>query len=437
MVWPSRLSRREFLRRGAVLAAVGPDLVTAGPDDAARYLEAARRLTDTFQSTFWDPAARMYRAPQRSAETVDSDPQHNNGYVLWPSVEALHALVEANRSLPGRYRAALREVFGGLERYFDAERKAYNAWLNFPGNNDTYYDDNAIVVIALTKAFRVTRAKAYIDRAWDVMSRFCLSGWDDGEPGGVRWGTDPTRAGTADRAACSTGLAALAALLLADTGVAVESNIEWGRRALQWLVEHLLDTDGLVMDALEPPDWRLRRVKWTYNTGIAICAHVLLYRLATDTRALGIARRLADATLHRGGALYDSLVHDMEHRFLYDSSYFVPWVIEGWLALYRETRDPLLLREAQRHADFALDYVRDPADGLFFRNWRLWRISEEQLRMWERLTGQEGHLDPDEDERSKASGHLALPVAQRPLVKTLLANAGCARLLWLVGRASR
>lgn len=163
------------------------------------YGAEADRLTQAMQRTFWDGRAAQYRAPVRSAESVDSDARHNNGYVVWPSLLGFFALVEGEKTMRGKYAAQMREVFTGLEGYFDPAGHAYNAWLHFPGNNDKYYDDNAWLVEALVEAYEATKDNRYRDRAVEVTERFLAGGWDDsGKPGGMRWGTDPKVSGTGD-----------------------------------------------------------------------------------------------------------------------------------------------------------------------------------------------------------------------------------------------
>jgi hypothetical protein len=425
------MDRRRFL---ASVPLVGMGLAhTRGSPGG--YRAEAERLTDLIQQTFWDRVARQYKAPVRSAESVDSDPVHDQGYVLWPCVEALHALAEATAVVPRRYRAVIREVVEGLEQYFDPAAHAYNAWLRFPGNRDRYFDDNALMVIALAKAARYTGEGRYRDRAAEVMGGYLREGWDgSGKPGGMRWGTDPGNPATADRAACSTSMCALAALWLARLGTEPQANVAWAEELLSWLRGNLQDADGLIMDALEPPNWTVRRVKWTYNTGVALRAHVELHRQTGSAEALAAAQRLAAAAIDRTGALYDSLVADPANRFWYDSSFFVPYLVDGLMGLYAVTRRPALLAEVRRNGAYAGEYLRDPADGLYFRNWRLWRIGPEQLRAWETLTGQTHPLEPDDSERSKERRYDSTPLAARPLVKTLLANAGMARLCWVLGR---
>ncbi|MGQ9733057.1 MAG: glycoside hydrolase family 76 protein [Candidatus Zipacnadales bacterium] len=398
------------------------------------YLAEAQRLTDLLHATFWRPTAKQYRAPVCSAESVDSDPPHNNGYVLWPCVEAFHALVEGEAARPGRYCQVIRDVYEGLEQYRDVQQYAYNAWLMFPGNNDKYYDDNAMLAGVLVKTYACTGEREYLNRANELMQNFVRGGWDESAvPGGMRWSTNPHNPQAEDRNACSTGMAALAALLLARYGIERQTNIKWAAAMLEWVKANLQDTDGLIMDALVPPDWTVRRVKWTYNTGHIMRGWVELHRLTGSSSALAEAYRLAKAAVDRNGAMYDGLVRNPQCKYFYDFAFFVAYLLDGLMALYHLTGDQVLLNEARRNANYAYQYLRDPSDGLYFRNWRLWRISEEHCRTWETLTGQTHPLEADENERSQEHRYDHTPVEQRPLVKTLLANAGTARMMWMVG----
>ncbi|HSV74242.1 MAG TPA: glycoside hydrolase family 76 protein [Chthonomonadales bacterium] len=424
----TEISRRELLV-GAPLLPVA--LAQPQPNWA---IEAAL-LTDRVQTLFWDPRSAMYRAPVHGPETVPSGPAHDRGYVLWPSIEMFHALVEAELCRPGRWRDQIAAVYDGLEKYRHPPAHAYNAWLDFPGNVDRYYDDNAILVRLLVKATRATGDPRYRARARDVLENFVRRGWDpSGEPGGMLWGVDPSRQGTSDRVACSTSMTALAALELAGAGVDVARNVEWAEALMDWLVKRLLDTDGLVMDGLVPPDYSVRRVKWTYNTGLAIQAHVLLWRRTRRRERLELARTMGEAAIRRTGSLYDGLVRDPERNFWWDSSFFTAYLADGLTELWRVTRDARLRAETLRNAAFAYQYVRDPSDNLYFRNWRLWRIDRPRWELWRRRTGIDHPLEPDEDERGRSPDNMRRPVGERPVVKSLLSNAGATRLLWIVSR---
>ena len=148
-------NRRTFLSALAISgAAIGVSRRSFGaplsPRDA--WDKEAARLTHACYGQFWDDKARMFRAPVLSAETVPSDALHDRGYTLWASLLGLHALVEGEKAHSGRYTRQIATVYQGLKQYYSEEMGAYTAWLQFPGNVDAYYDDNAWVVIILVEA---------------------------------------------------------------------------------------------------------------------------------------------------------------------------------------------------------------------------------------------------------------------------------------------
>ena len=435
------INRRQLLKNtaGATLAGMGIAQSSKASMESGvsleKYATEAKRLNARILSDFWDDKVGMFRAPVRSAETVDSDPAHNNGYVFWPSLMGLQALIAGEKQYPGAYKAQIDGVYDGLEKYYDAPKYAYNAWLNYPGNNDKYYDDNGWAVCILVEAYEATGNLRYRNRADEIQTNYLYGGWDGSEkPGGVRWGTDPAKDGTADKNTCSTASSALGALLLARVGVKRERNIAWAKEALNWLYLHLKDSDDLFFDGLHAPEWSIQKTKWTYNTGAPIQAYAEMFKLTKDKESLHRAKTLAIAATDRSKALYDSAPRKLDERYYSDSSFFVPYLIDGLLTLYRITKDKAILKEAMRNADYAYSYLRDPVDGLYFRNWRLWRIDETRYQQWRELTGQEFHLEADESERSKERKFESLPVSKRPMTKTLLANAGAARIFWQLAR---
>jgi hypothetical protein len=452
-----RLNRREML---SVLMASGVALSLGTRSDAAglpaipatdRHVPFATegvRLTQACLHHFWDKNSQMFRAPVLSSETVPSDALHDRGYTLWPSLIALHVLIEGEKCSPGQYKDQIAMVYDGLSQYYSGDLHAYTAWVHFPGNTDAYYDDNSWAVIVLVEASLAcrktdpTRSAQYLDRAKTVMADFVVNGSDTtGRPGGIRWGADPSKPNTSDRGTSSTAGSALAALMLARAGVDPKFYTQWGHDLLLWLSTRLVDTDGLVMDALVPPDWKARTIKWTYNTGVPMRAYVEHYRLTKSADSLSRASQLANAAINRDGALFDSAVHDPHKRFYWDESYFVHYLIDGLLQVAEVTTDAELasaaVDTAVRSADYAQAYLCDPADGFYWRNWRLYAIGEAQHDTWQTWTGQTVLPAYDASERSQEAQFQTLAVKDRPLVKTLLANAGMARLFWLVSRTSQ
>lgn len=449
----SPITRRKFFSTAALSGlALGltlrsqaaPPRKAAAHPGAAFALEAAR-LTDACHRVFWDKTSRMYRAPVLSAETVSSDARHDRGYTLWPSLMALHTLVEGEKQHPGRYAPQISTVYDGLQQYYSPDLQAYTSWVHFPGNTDAYYDDNSWVVIVFAEAAEAcrksdpARSAVYLARAKTVMKEYVVKGWDaSGQPGGVQWGSDPAKPGTSDRGTSSTAGAALAALLLARAGVDTKFYTAWGHGLLAWLSRRLLDTDGLVMDALVPPDWKVRPVKWTYNTGVPMRAYVEHYRLTKSQASLTMASELARAALNPAGALFDQTVQDPTKRFWWDDTYFVHYLADGLLQVAAVTPDPMLAASIHRtlvqNTQYAHAYLRDPADGFYWRNWRLYTIGSAQHAKWQTWTGQTIAPQYDPSERSQQARFQSLAVQDRPRVKTLLANAGAARLFWLTAR---
>jgi len=68
-------------------------------------------------------------------------------------------------------------------------------------------------------------------------------------------------------------------------------------------------------------------------------------------------------------------------------------------------------------------HLRDQQDGLYYRNFRLYRIGEEQRKQHVGVLGSSHELDADSEEREEGQG----AVQDRRLIKTLLGNAGAAR----------
>jgi hypothetical protein len=187
------------------------------------------------------------------------------------------------------------------------------------------------------------------------------------------------------------------------------------------------DTDQLIMDGLRA-NGAIIRTKWTYNTGVTIRALVERYRATGAATDLTNAEALGRAALNHQGALFDGLVADPDKRFWYDGVYFVHYLADGLLRLREVTADAglrdVIRTELAREAAFVYNYIRDQSSGdnMYWRNMRLWRIGPQQQSVWERITGQRQPLDQDPTE-----------MADGRYVKTLLANAGVARLYWQVG----
>jgi hypothetical protein len=281
------------------------------------------------------------------------------------------------------------------------------------------------------EAFELTGQTRYRIRAIDIFDGFVKGGWDDTDkPGGLRWGTKKGLEDRNDRTVSATAAGALAALLIAKSQDRLE-NQAWAKRALDWIHGHLSATNGLIYDGFKSPTFSRMNTIWTYNTGVPIRAAVEYARQTGDKSYRDWAISMGNACLDRSQSpMFDGAVTDPANRYWYDSTFFVQYLVDGLRELSRATRDDRYLAEARREVDYCLSYLRDK-DGLYWRNMRLWTIDSDTQREFRKLTGQDRpNLSPDASERSE--GPPGSPVVERPMAKTLLANAGTARMIWLI-----
>ena len=431
--------------------------VLAVDDDAGLDLDRpadgwaaeAARLTRRVQDHFWDADRRHYVSPVAAEGTVATEDDAGrafHGHTLWPWTEAFQMLAAAaahERPGGGRYARDLAAVFAGLERYHDPARSCYNAWVLFPGNVDSYSDDNAWLVMAFCEATAATGERRYAERADQLMEGYIRTEWrDDDGPLGMRWGYKPDgpRHGNM-RAAISASTAAVGAMRLANLGFNAGANLARAAEYLDWIERLCVGEDGLVMDGLQADGeggWTVEQTRWTYNTGLFLLGTAMLHERTARPDLIGRLRRTADAATDRSGRMYDGLVTDSRRNYFYDNVFFASHLIEGLVAASRTLGDPKYRREAERAAAYFHTFVRDPADGIYFRNTRLWRIDRERFERFQRdfAGGYDADAlrhDPADDERSRDPADLLRPVNERPTVKTLLANAAVARAYWVVG----
>ena len=394
-------------------------MTLAPQDDAAE----ATRLTRKTVETFYDAKSNAWKPLVASSESVG-----RQGYTFWSCLLAWQAIIEAAKVDPKAWKDEIATFYDALEPYYDRKAHAYCAWRYFVGNDDRFYDDNAWASIALMEAYAVTRKPRYRARAIEIFEGFIEDAWDP--RGGLRWGTKLGIEDRKDRTVSATAAAALAALLIAPTrdGTAKRA---WARRALDWVRTHAAP-NGLIRDGVKDDGTEMETI-WTYNTGVPIRAALEYARQTGSRKYREWAVRMGDAAINRTQApLYDGAVADLSKRYWYDGTYFVHYLVDGLRAMGRATGDPRYLAEARREADYVRVHLRD-TDGLYWRNMRLWMIDAVRHADYRRLTGTDAPaLTPDPSERSQEASELLRPVGERPLVKTLLANAGAARMFWIL-----
>ncbi len=390
--------------------------------------QEAERLTKATVERYFDNKSVIWKAPEQTSEMVGMQ-----GYTFWPSLLGWQMTIEAARINPKGWKAQMGKVYDALEQYYDKGAKAYCAWVYFPGNDDKFYDDNAWASVACMEAYEITSDKRYLNRAKEVFDNFVKAGWD-AEKGGVHWGTKSGLTDRKDRTVSATAASALAGLLI-DKATKTKTNRAWCKRALDWIRKDLSSPEGLIYDGFYGSTGKRMGTIWTYNTGVPIRAAAEYYCAAGDKVYLDWAKKMGDAAINRKlSPMYDGAVTDMSKRYWYDATYFVQYLADGLLHLSLITKEKKYAEEAQRHATYAIENLRD-RDGYYWRNMRMWTISEDLHRKFLKQMSQEGpSFTPEESERSYAPDEMKKPVKDRVMVKTLLSNAGVARMLWILSR---
>jgi len=342
---------------------------------ANNYQQEAERLTDAIQENFWDPKARKYRA------SFPVDEKALPYDFMWANGVQFSALVGGIRANSRKYAPLAIAFFEGLNDYWDtrAPIRGYDAYLSSPGNSDKYYDDNAWMVLTFAEAFALTRERRYRDRAIETL-RYVLSGWDDKLGGGIYWRQDHKSKNT-----CSNAPSAVAALQVSAFDDK-RKNVEWAERIQGWESRSLQAPNGAYWDNISL-EGKIERTQWTYNSALALRADLGLYRATGDKWYLDEAKRIARAS--------ETVFVNPKTQAFRDDALFSHHLVEAFLDLYTEIKEPYLLDRARKNADFALT-LRDPKDNLYFAKW---------------------DIVPNRSEERK----------------TLIANAGVSRLLWLVG----
>lgn len=401
-----------------------------------RLTTAGNQMALAVYKKFWNRDRQNFAAKHESAETIGNW----NGYAIWPyacpfcliflvrtvadmssQTVGLQALLAAEETSPNTYTEKIHRAIAGMRKYWNPHHSAYCAWHYTDGNDDIYYDDNAQVAIALITAYCLpsTTRPEYLTTARTLIS-FLMTGENPGG-GGVLWklGSPPMQLN-----ACSTNLSGIAALLVAQHVDDSEPLKRFGQRCSDFVQNTLLLQSGLVKDGPSGGP------TWSYNTGAALTVACML---GEEERAVAFATAAVD----RNKGLYDQTVSDENKRYWWDETYFVQLLIEGlvtFIETYGSRHEKLcevIREEVGREMNYMLNELRDSKDGLTWRNWRLYKIGEEQTKRFRVVCEEERKCEYDPSERVIQE---KVDVKRRKLCKTLLGSAGSARALCFAGK---
>jgi hypothetical protein len=216
-----------------------------------------------------------------------------------------------------------------------------------------FVDDNLWIAQDLLDWFRISSDRKALTAARGIF-RFAVSEWDatpsDPCAGGVYWTQEPPNR---DRAAVTTGGAALLGMRLALLRHADPSLEDWSQRMLGWLDGCLREPTGLYANDIGPTGFVNPR-PWSYNQGLVIGALVLAARKG-DRAALVRAEQLGTT----------SLWYLSPAALNVEPPEFVAVLARNLLLLGRADHDPRWRDAVEAYGDLAWTTARDPATGLF------------------------------------------------------------------------
>lgn len=161
------------------------------------------------------------------------------------------------------------------------------------GYGTRFYDDNSIVGIDLVEAYNLTNNQAYLTKAKQIVE-FLKSGEDNTFGGGLWWNEDEKNIPgneNSNKPLCANGSAIL--FLLDYYSVCSQAEkadvLAFAKRLYDWVVANLRDpADGCYWND-KLASGSIRKVKWTYNTGIMISNCVRLYKITGEQAYLDSA----------------------------------------------------------------------------------------------------------------------------------------------------
>jgi len=196
-------------------------------------------------------------------------------------------------------RGQIESLFHSLHFYWDgaARTPGYDKAVRSPLGTGGYkfYDDNALIGLALVRGYEVTQDRAMLVRAERVFE-FEKSGWDRNTshpfPGGVFWKQSPN---SRDRNTVSTAGAAQLGLdlyLLTHKG----EYRDWAIRMYDWVNSTLRAPGGLYWDHVGLGG-KIDTTRWSYNQGLMLGDSALLFQATGDQSYLERARAIADTAV--------------------------------------------------------------------------------------------------------------------------------------------
>lgn len=393
------------------------------------------RLVRASWQRFWDGKATSYKIHDKSGGAYDGD-----GHItVWPIAVNVQALIDAYRIFPKEVEPMMNMGLDSFHHYYNPQYKAYSASFSFPGNKDLYYDDNAQVASCFLSAYEVTQNRKWLDKAVEVVE-FLMTGLYSPSSkygGGVRWHVSKEGANS-----ISTSESGLAAMRLARFVQNNERYIEFGKKCAQFIFTKVRCNDKLIGDGLEDdPNGGLKpnESKWTYNQGVPISLCCALYLATRDEQYYNWAAELAHVVTDHNTAIFDRDTRNMDARYYRDQTCFYQLLAEGLAdfmlhfgAKAPESLKRQIIHEMGRTGQYVATYLRNPADGLYFQTFELFRLDREHYEQFKQLTGENKDYQPSGSERESAKDKV--PIEDRKMITSFMGCGAAARIFFQTAR---
>lgn len=166
------------------------------------------------------------------------------------------------------------------------------------GYGTRYYDDNSIVGIDLVEAYNLTKDEKYLTKASQIVA-FLESGEDDIFGGGLWWNEDEKNIQgneNSNKPSCANGYAVQFLLNYYSVCPQAEKTavLSFAKRLYEWAYENLRDPEDGCYWNDKQVSGSIRKVKYTYNTGVMISNGVRLYKNTGDKSYLTAATESAE-----------------------------------------------------------------------------------------------------------------------------------------------
>lgn len=200
-------------------------------------------------------------------------------WIYWWHAHALDALLDG-------YLRKRDSIY--LERFV----KEYEGTYRRNGNTflHNWYDDMEWMALALLRAFDITQKASYREQV-QIIWEDIKTAWNDYCGGGMAWKKDQRDYKNTP----ANGPAAILAFRLYQR-FGDERDLDWGRRILDWNLEHLMDPktcfiwDGMnrLGDGKVDYEW-----KFTYCQGVIVGAALEYHKISRDSGYLALAGKVA------------------------------------------------------------------------------------------------------------------------------------------------